>query len=225
MDDLQLNISVSKKVSVYFYVTTLIFYFVNGMIGFQPQNKGNKRQPSQKNTNEYKFKSKPDFSGTIIARKRPQNASSGKFSQKNSGEPQNKIPKVSNFVHNKKDVDLQSRLRDLSENKGKYQGKNYQEISDDLQLKQKPRSGPWISSLFKNNPDVPKMGQKAVKPVVEKVFAGKTFSDLNIHPHSIANLKQNLNLTELMTVQQKAIPIILQGRDVLIRYNINIFFI
>ncbi|CAH0722369.1 unnamed protein product, partial [Brenthis ino] len=195
MDDLQLNISVSKK----------------------PQNKGNKRQTSQKNANEYKFKSKPDFSGTIIARKRPQNAGSGKFSQKNLGEPQNKIPKVSNSFHNKKDVDLQSTLRDLSENKGKYQGKNYQEISDDLQLKQKPRSGPWISSLFKNNPDVPKMGQKAVKPVVEKVFAGKTFSDLNIHSHSIANLKQNLNLTELMTVQQKAIPIILQGRDVLIR--------
>lgn len=127
------------------------------------------------------------------------------------------MPKLSNAVNNKPEDVLQSRLRDLSENKGKFQGKNYQEISDDLQVKQKPRNGPWISSLFKNNPDVPKIGQKAVKPVMERVFAGKTFSDLNIHPHSIANLKQNMSLTELMTVQQKAVPIILEGRDVLIR--------
>lgn len=114
-------------------------------------------------------------------------------------------------------ANLDSRLRDLSENKGKYQGKNYQELNDDLQVKQKPRSGAWISSLFKNNPDVPKIGQRAVKPLVEKVFAGTTFADLDIHPHSVANLQQNLDLKELMTVQQKAIPVILQGRDVLIR--------
>lgn len=106
----------------------------------------------------------------------------------------------------------------MSENKGKFQGKNYQDVTDDLVLKQKQRSGAWISSLFKNNPDVPRMGQRAVKPVVEKVFAGKTFEDLNLHPHIVSNLKQNMNLTELMTVQQKAIPVLLQGRDVLIRY-------
>lgn len=126
------------------------------------------------------------------------------------------MPKLANTISDKQ-ANLQSRLRDLSENKGAFEGKNYQEINDEIQLKQKPRNVPWISSLFKNNPEVFKIGQKAVKPVVEKVFAGQTFSDLSIHPHSIANLKQNMNLTELMTVQQKAIPIILQGRDVLIR--------
>lgn len=133
---------------------------------------------------------------------------------RNYGEPQKKVPKVAPS----EPANLDSRLRDLSENKGKYQGKNYQELNDDLQVKQKPRSGAWISSLFKNNPDVPKIGQRAVKPLVEKVFAGTTFADLDIHPHSVANLQQNLDLKELMTVQQKAIPVILQGRDVLIRY-------
>lgn len=117
-----------------------------------------------------------------------------------------------------KSDDLGAKLRDLSENKGKYEGKNYQELSDNIQLRQnKPRSGGWISSLFKNNPQVPRIGQRAVKPIVEKVFAGKTFSDLDLHPHSVANLQQTLGLKELMTVQQNAIPVILQGRDVLIR--------
>ncbi|CAH2100172.1 unnamed protein product [Euphydryas editha] len=194
MDDLQLNITATKKI----------------------QNKKHTKTPFQKNTNEYKFKSKPDFSGKIIARKRPQNVNQKNFPQQNSVEPQNKVPKLSNDTPSKQE-NLQSRLVDLSENKGKFHGKNYQDVIDDIQLQQKPRNGPWISSLFKNNPQVPKIGQKAVKPLFEKVFAGKTFADLNIHPHSVANLKQNLKLSELMTVQQKSIPIILEGRDVLIR--------
>lgn len=126
------------------------------------------------------------------------------------------MQKVSAPTQDKSD-DLATKLRDLSENKGKFKGKNYQDLSDNLQLKQKPRSGGWISSLFKNNPQVPRIGQRAIKPIVEKVFAGQTFSDLDIHPHSVANLQQNLGLKELMTVQQNAIPVLLQGRDVLIR--------
>ncbi|XP_059047529.1 probable ATP-dependent RNA helicase CG8611 [Achroia grisella] len=185
MEDLQLNITAAKRVKKKIGVDT-------------------------KNASDYKFVSKPKFTGKTIARKRPQNLS--ETFKKLGGEPQNKLPKPS-----LPKADLSTNLRDLSENKGKYQGKNYQEINDELQLKQKPRSGGWISSLFKNNPDVPRIGQRAVKPLTEKVFAGKTFTDLEIHPHSVANLKQNLSLTELMTVQQNAVPIILQGRDILIR--------
>lgn len=194
---------------------------------FQKPIKRNNNQTVPNNTSDYKFKPKPDFSGKIIARKRPQNTGQKKFPANNSGEPQNKIPKLTQPVQSEpapKKLNLASTLRDLSENKGKFHGKNYQDINDEIQIKQKPRSGAWISSLFKNNPEVPKMGQKAVKPLVEKVFAGKTFSDLTIHPHSIANLKQNLSLTELMTVQQKAIPIILEGRDVLIRYGLLYYY-
>ncbi|XP_052737119.1 probable ATP-dependent RNA helicase CG8611 [Bicyclus anynana] len=195
MDDLQLNIvsHIKKK----------------------PPKKPKNQQPLPGTTSGYKFKPKPDFSGKIIARKRPQNTGPNKFPVKRVEEPQNKVPRLSQPSLSKDSLD--STLRDLSENKGKFHGKNYQEINDELQINQKPRSGPWISSLFKNNPDVPKLGQKAVKPLIEKVFAGKTFSNLNIHPHSVANLEKNLNLKELMTVQQKAIPIILEGRDTLIR--------
>ncbi|XP_045513360.1 probable ATP-dependent RNA helicase CG8611 [Pieris brassicae] len=192
MDDLQLNISTTKK--------------KNSSTG----------RPSPKTPSDYKFLAKPNYSGKIIARKRPQNGIPKKFTEKYSEEPKNKIAKLSDD-NVTKPHDLQSKLRDLSENKGKFQGRNYQDVTDDLVLKQKQRSGAWISSLFKNNPDVPRMGQRAVKPVVEKVFAGRTFQDLNLHPHIVSNMKQNMNLTELMTVQQKAIPVILEGRDVLIR--------
>ncbi|XP_053601512.1 probable ATP-dependent RNA helicase DDX31 [Plodia interpunctella] len=192
MEDLQLNISAAKKIN-------------------------KKTSNASKNASEYKFISKPNFIGKTIARKRPL-----KFNETHKKEeegPQKKIFKPLIQASSKLETrDLASNLRDLSENKGKYQGKNYQELNDELQLKQnKPRSGGWISSLFKNNPDVPHIGQRAVKPLVEKVFAGKIFADLDIHPHTVANLQQNLGLKELMTVQQNAVPIILQGRDVLIR--------
>lgn len=42
-----------------------------------------------------------------------------------------------------------------------------------------------ISSLFGNNPDVPNIGQRYVKPVQENVFSGINFSDLDIHPFSV----------------------------------------
>ncbi|KPJ06715.1 putative ATP-dependent RNA helicase CG8611 [Papilio machaon] len=191
MDDLQLNISSVKK-----------------------NNNSRKASVQQNKSSEYKFVPKPVVSGKIIARKRPQNTH--KFSIARSDEPKQKVSRL-NDASVVKSNDLETKLRDLSENKGKFKDKNYQEIVDDLQVKQKPRSGAWISSLFKNNPDVPRIGQKAVKPIVEKVFTAQTFSDLDLHPHSIANLNQNLNLKQLMTVQQNSIPVILQGRDVLIR--------
>lgn len=74
-----------------------------------------------------------------------------------------------------------------------------------------------IASLFGHNPEIPNIGQRFVKPINEPVFAGTTFSDLNVHPFMISNLEQNMAITKMTIVQQKAIPQILSGRDVLIR--------
>jgi len=43
-----------------------------------------------------------------------------------------------------------------------------------------------ISSLFGNNPDIPNIGQRFVKPVNEPVFTKVTFADLNIHPFMVS---------------------------------------
>lgn len=74
-----------------------------------------------------------------------------------------------------------------------------------------------IASLFGHNPEIPHIGQRAVKPVNEKVFSADTFSELGIHAYSISNLEQNMKITTMTTVQKKAIPVILSGRDVLVR--------
>lgn len=108
------------------------------------------------------------------------------------------------------------------------------------------RIGGKISSLFGNNPDIPTIGQRLVKPVNEIIFTKITFKDLNIHPFmvsllynylicllydvdnmyilvinnlllQISNLAQNMNITKMTTVQQKAIPQIFSARDILIR--------
>lgn len=42
------------------------------------------------------------------------------------------------------------------------------------------------SSLFGNNPDIPTIGQRLVKPVNEPVFTEITFADLNIHPFMVS---------------------------------------
>lgn len=52
--------------------------------------------------------------------------------------------------------------------------------------------------------------------VVEKVFSVKNFNDLNIHRYIVSNLEKN-GFTTLTNVQEKAIPVVLEGNNVLIR--------
>ncbi|OXU24684.1 hypothetical protein TSAR_005180 [Trichomalopsis sarcophagae] len=74
-----------------------------------------------------------------------------------------------------------------------------------------------ISSLFGHNPTIPNIGQRFVKPVNEKVFSAEKFGDLGIHAYAVQNLEQNMKITTMTTVQKKAIPVILSGKDVLVR--------
>lgn len=78
-------------------------------------------------------------------------------------------------------------------------------------------SGGKISSLFGHNPQIPNIGQRFVRPISEPVFTGTTFTDLDVHPFTISNLDQNMQITRMTIVQQKAIPWILSGKDILIR--------
>ena len=50
------------------------------------------------------------------------------------------------------------------------------------------KSGKKETSLFGNNPEIPRIGQRFVKPIEENVFAGCNFSDLDIHRFSVRNL-------------------------------------
>lgn len=74
-----------------------------------------------------------------------------------------------------------------------------------------------MSSLFANNPSVPVIGQRLVNPLNETVFTGVSVDSIGLHPHAVKNLADVLHITELTTVQQRTVPVVLQGRDVLVR--------
>ncbi|KAF7408156.1 hypothetical protein HZH66_002693 [Vespula vulgaris] len=90
------------------------------------------------------------------------------------------------------------------------------ESSDNTYKTYKKQTGK-TSSLFRNNPEVPNIGQRFVKPITETVFTKTNFSDLDIHSFMVSNLEQNMNITKMTTVQQMTIPQIFSGKDVLIR--------
>lgn len=74
-----------------------------------------------------------------------------------------------------------------------------------------------VDSMFSHNPEIPKVGQRFVAPIKEILFSGLPMSSINLHPHLVKTLADLLNITELTTVQQRAVPIALEGRDVLVR--------
>lgn len=69
--------------------------------------------------------------------------------------------------------------------------------------------------LFADSPNTPVMGQRFVKPIVERLFDGTKIGSLNIHPHAVKNLADVLSIVELTTVQKKTIPLALEGNYIL----------
>ena len=74
----------------------------------------------------------------------------------------------------------------------------------------------YISSLFNHNPDIPTISQTEFEPVKENMFSAKTFDQLNLDSHLVKNLS-DLGLTSLTTIQSKALPVIMGGKDALIK--------
>ncbi|CAM4888793.1 unnamed protein product [Rotaria socialis] len=77
---------------------------------------------------------------------------------------------------------------------------------------------PKRSSLFTNNPTIPQMEDVNVETANEEVFGTVTSMDtMPVHPHIVSCLKQKFNITRLTNVQEKSIPAILTGQDVIIK--------
>uniref|UniRef100_A0A1A7Z648 ATP-dependent RNA helicase n=1 Tax=Iconisemion striatum TaxID=60296 RepID=A0A1A7Z648_9TELE len=73
------------------------------------------------------------------------------------------------------------------------------------------------SSLFKHNPEIPEVHSSAVSELKEKMFTSDSFSDLHLHPHLVATLNKVLNVFILTSIQKQTIPVLLSGRDALVR--------
>ncbi|XP_069729357.1 ATP-dependent DNA helicase DDX31 isoform X2 [Phaenicophaeus curvirostris] len=82
-----------------------------------------------------------------------------------------------------------------------------------------PKSRPFVktSSLFRNNPDIPEINRKVVQQVQEKVFTTDSFSQLDLHPHLVSTINNVLKISSMTSVQKQTIPVLLQGKDALVR--------
>lgn len=79
------------------------------------------------------------------------------------------------------------------------------------------KSAKKMESLFKNNPEVPVIGQRFVKPLNEIVFTGLPMNSIGLHPHLVKSMADLFGITELTNVQQRTVPVALSGRDILVR--------
>nr|XP_048287844.1 probable ATP-dependent RNA helicase DDX31 isoform X6 [Myodes glareolus] len=73
------------------------------------------------------------------------------------------------------------------------------------------------SSLFKNNPEIPELHRAVVKQAREQVFSPEAFQELNLHPHLISTINTVLKMSSMTSVQKQSIPVLLEGRDALVR--------
>ncbi|KAM9218169.1 ATP-dependent DNA helicase DDX31 isoform 2-T2 [Leptosomus discolor] len=91
------------------------------------------------------------------------------------------------------------------------------QLTDNQNESQKSKPFIKTSSLFRNNPDIPKIHRKAVEQVQEDVFTTDSFSQLDLHPHLISTINTVLKITSMTSVQKQTIPVLLQGKDALVR--------
>ncbi|XP_075026713.1 ATP-dependent DNA helicase DDX31 isoform X3 [Calonectris borealis] len=91
------------------------------------------------------------------------------------------------------------------------------QLTDNRNESQKSKPFVKTSSLFRNNPDIPEIHRKAVQQVQENVFTTDSFSQLDLHPHLISTINTVLKISSMTSVQKQTIPVLLQGKDALVR--------
>uniref|UniRef100_A0A8C3W1Z7 ATP-dependent RNA helicase n=1 Tax=Catagonus wagneri TaxID=51154 RepID=A0A8C3W1Z7_9CETA len=82
---------------------------------------------------------------------------------------------------------------------------------------QERKPGVKTSSLFKNNPEIPELHRPVVKQVQEAVFTSDAFCALALHPHLISTINTVLKMSSMTSIQKQSIPVLLEGRDALVR--------
>uniref|UniRef100_A0A1B6DU77 ATP-dependent RNA helicase n=1 Tax=Clastoptera arizonana TaxID=38151 RepID=A0A1B6DU77_9HEMI len=81
-------------------------------------------------------------------------------------------------------------------------------------------SEPHVNQVSKQNKvlDFKASDFKQITPVEEVVFSSEYFKDVShIHPYMVQNLEQNFEVTQMTTVQKLSLPVLLSGKDALIR--------
>ena len=107
--------------------------------------------------------------------------------------------------------------RDTSEEAPVPKKKKLKAQSDVAPNSKSNEDGPFISSLFNNNPEIPKLQLSNEGPKAkEQVFSDKGMEEGGVHPF-IAQTLKNLGMESLTLVQSLSLPVISAGFDCLIK--------
>uniref|UniRef100_A0A8D0EJG7 ATP-dependent RNA helicase n=1 Tax=Strix occidentalis caurina TaxID=311401 RepID=A0A8D0EJG7_STROC len=120
-------------------------------------------------------------------------------------------PSVNTF----KKCATEAEVREKGSSSQKYLPKK--QLTDNRNESQKSKPFIKTSSLFRNNPDIPEIHRKAVQQVQEDVFTTDSFNQLDLHPHLISTINTVLKISSMTSVQKQTIPVLLQGKDALVR--------
>lgn len=97
-------------------------------------------------------------------------------------------PNKSKIIHKEQPASKETEKIDLDRMIGKKHKKKT--LDNDRESNRKPelihKASGKISSLFGNNPDIPTIGQRFVKPINEPIFTEVIFADLDIHPFMVS---------------------------------------
>ena len=121
--------------------------------------------------------------------------------------------KINLNISSEDDIDKTAKRTSVNENKQSSNTKVNQDVSKNKPAKDDKE---YISSLFNHNPEIPAIEQAEFEPAKEDVFSAKTFDQLNLDQHLVKNLSE-LGLKTLTTIQSKALPVIMGGKDALIK--------
>ncbi|XP_067136607.1 ATP-dependent DNA helicase DDX31 [Centruroides vittatus] len=132
-----------------------------------------------------------------------------KPSQKESSEKSEKL-NVENVTSKKKPLRKKKKAQNIKVDNTKVKEGESKPVEEKL-------STQVISSLFKHNPEIPNVKLLEVKQVEEPLFSNEEFSKLSLHPHLITCLRDRFSITKMTSVQQRTIPLILKGKDALVK--------
>ncbi|XP_051249669.1 probable ATP-dependent RNA helicase DDX31 [Dicentrarchus labrax] len=153
------------------------------------------------------------FSSSSSARRKPVSAQQRWARKKQRAEER----KLGSIEEERKRSFKQRRVQPSEEEEEEEEEEEAQ--SADRRTPQRKKDGGAIktSSLFKHNPEIPEIHRAAVSQVKEQIFTTDSFSDLDLHPHLVATLNKVLNVSTVTSVQKQTIPVLLSGRDAVVR--------
>lgn len=100
--------------------------------------------------------------------------------------------------------------------------KKFSSVNKKVSQNQIPGKFQIISSLFRKNPEIPEISNDVLQSnskhsQEDQTFSASEFNHLKLAPFMISNLEKNLHMTKMTSVQKASIPLLIDGKDMLIK--------